>query len=220
MSSHLDDAVLGAGQFIAGRPDCVVATVFAGTPSKRSLVTPYDAACGFNSSMEAIESRRFEDYEAMSVLQADSVHLDFLDSQYGERFNFEAAVERLGKLIGDIDPEFVVAPLGLVHPDHVAVRNVVLVAMRGRKMPLWLMEDLPARVQHPESVPEALDALKAHGYELELGFIGTGPLASKMDALWSYRSQMHLPEFENRHELLVGERFWRVSKAVTPEGTK
>jgi hypothetical protein len=38
-----------------------------------------------------------------------------------------------------------------------------------------------------------------------------------MDALWCYRSQMGLPEFSNRHELLVGERFWNVSKAVTPE---
>jgi hypothetical protein len=54
-------------------------------------------------------------------------------------------------------------------------------------------------------------------YELELGFIGTGSIDKKMDALWCYRSQMGLPEFANRHELLVGERFWHVSKAVTPE---
>jgi hypothetical protein len=59
--------------------------------------------------------------------------------------------------------------------------------------------------------------LRGKGYKLELGFIGTGPVATKMDALWCYRSQMGLPEFANRHELLVGERFWHISEAVTPE---
>jgi hypothetical protein len=56
--------------------------------------------------------------------------------------------------------------------------------------------------------------LAKRGISLELGFIGTGLVATKMDALWCYRSQMGLPEFANRHEVLVGERFWRVSKAV------
>lgn len=42
-------------------------------------------------------------------------------------------------------------------------------------------------------------------------------MATKMDALWCYRSQLHLPEFANRHELLVAERFWRVTRAATAE---
>jgi hypothetical protein len=28
---------------------------------------------------------------------------------------------------------------------------------------------------------------------------------------------MGLPEFENRHEVLVGERLWKISKAVVEE---
>ena len=47
--------------------------------------------------------------------------------------------------------------------------------------------------------------------------IFSGPLASKLSALWAYRSQMTLPEFENTHVLLVPERFWKISKAVAPE---
>ena len=62
----------------------------------------------------------------------------------------------------------------------------------------------------------ALNELMDRGYETELGFIGTGPVATK-DAVWAYRSQIGLPEFENRHELLVGERFWKISKAVVEE---
>jgi hypothetical protein len=55
VSAHLDDAVLSAGQFIAGRPDCVIATVLAGTPSTKAVLTAYDAKTGFNSAAEAVE---------------------------------------------------------------------------------------------------------------------------------------------------------------------
>jgi LmbE family N-acetylglucosaminyl deacetylase len=143
--------------------------------------------------------------------------MDFVDSQYGGKLKTPTFIKQIGDLIDELDPEFVLAPLGLVHPDHVAVREAVLEAMRDRELPLWCYEDLPARVQHPGSVVEALNELTAAGYESESGFIGTGSIAKKMDALWCYRSQLGLPEFENRHSFLVPERFWRVSKAVTPE---
>jgi LmbE family N-acetylglucosaminyl deacetylase len=217
ISSHLDDLVLGAGQFMAGRPDVLAVTVLAGDPA-HDILTSYDASCGFKTSKQAVEARRFEDAEATSVLEACHKHLPFVDSQYG-KLKVEPIVKQLNKLLDEIgsEIEFVLANLGVHHPDHVAVREAVLEAMRDRPIPLWLYEDLPARVQHPASVARALNALRDKGYELELGFIGTGPIDKKMDALWCYRSQMGLPEFENRHELLVGERFWRINKAVTPE---
>jgi len=167
-----------------------------------------------------MEARRAEDLEAMSVLQARAVHLDFVDSQYGGNLKASGLVKRLQELIDETHPEFVVGPLGLVHSDHEAVRDALLEAAKDATRPVWLYEDLPYRVAAPESVPVALDALRGHGYELELGFIGTGPIATKMDALFCYRSQLQLPEFENRHEFLVSERFWHVSKAVTPEASE
>jgi LmbE family N-acetylglucosaminyl deacetylase len=217
ISPHLDDAALGAGQFIGGRPDCIVATVLAGIPSARSVLTNYDAKCGFTSAADAIEARRAEDLEAMSVLQAKARHLDFVDSQYGGKLKVTALVKKLGELVDELDPEFVVGPLGLVHSDHEMVRDAVLEASTEATRPVWLYEDLPYRVAAPEAVTAALDALRGRGYELQLGFIGTGPIARKMDALFCYRSQLQLPEFENRHEFLVSERFWNVSKAVKPE---
>jgi LmbE family N-acetylglucosaminyl deacetylase len=187
ISAHLDDAILGAGQFIAGRPDCVVVTVLAGDPPSRTILTSYDASTGFKSAAEAMDARRAEDLEAMSVLQAEARHMDSVDSQYGGKLKPAAVVKQLGELIDELDPEFVLAPLGLVHPDHEAVREAALEAMGDRETPLWLYEDLPARVQHPESVEEALREVSGNGYELELGFIGTGPIAKKMDALFCYR---------------------------------
>jgi LmbE family N-acetylglucosaminyl deacetylase len=194
-SAHLDDAVLSCGQFLAGRPEVTVATVFAGTPSTKSVLTAYDAKAGFTSAAEAMEARRSEDREAMSVLQARAVHLDFVDSQYGGKLKLSALVKELEELIDELDPEFVVGPLGLVHSDHETVRDAVLEASREATRPVWLYEDLPYRVAAPEAVPAALDDLRGRGYELELGFIGTGPIDKKMDALLCYRSQRGLPEF-------------------------
>jgi LmbE family N-acetylglucosaminyl deacetylase len=113
VSAHLDDAVLSCGQFLAGRPEVTVATVFAGTPSTKSVLTAYDAKTGFKSATEAMEARRSEDLEAMSVLQAKAKHLDFVDSQYGGKLKASALIRQLGELIEELDPEFVLAPLGL-----------------------------------------------------------------------------------------------------------
>jgi LmbE family N-acetylglucosaminyl deacetylase len=217
VSAHLDDAALSCGQFLGGRPEVTVVTVFAGTPPQKTILTSYDAVCGFKSAAEAIEARRAEDLEAMSVLQAKAWHLDFADSQYGGKLKATALVKQLGELVDELDPEFVLTCLGVGHPDHAAVREAVLEAISSRETPLWLWEDLPARVTNPQDVDNAVENLRGRGYELELGFIGTGSIAKKMNSLWAYRSQMQLPEFANRHEVLVGERFWRVSKAMTPE---
>lgn len=214
--AHSDDAVLSAGQLIAGRPDTVSVTVFAGYPPSSVDLTEYDKATGFHTSRDAVSVRRQEDINAMAYLKAHPIHLDFPDSQYGEPFDHAAVVEKLGELIDKHDPEFVVSMLGLVHPDHIALREAVLDVLRGRETPLWLAEDLPSRVLYPESVPESLDALKARGLTAELGFVGTGSLSDKFTALWKYPSQMQLPEFQNRHVLGVPERFWRI-RAVTPE---
>jgi LmbE family N-acetylglucosaminyl deacetylase len=217
ISPHLDDAMLSAGQFIAGRPDTVVLTVLAGTPKTKTVLTSYDAKTGFKSAAEAMEARRAEDVEALALLHAKPLHLDFLDSQYGQTSKQADITEALRTAIDEHDPEFVVGPLGLVHPDHILVREALLEAMKDAPMPLYIYEDLPARVVAPEAVTEALRGLNEAGYEAELEFIGDGPLAAKLSALWAYRSQMTLPEFENTHVLLVAERFWKVSAAVAPE---
>jgi LmbE family N-acetylglucosaminyl deacetylase len=210
LSPHLDDAVLGAGQFLAGRPDSIVATAFAGYPDDPELLTPYDSTCGFKTSRDAISGRRTEDQEALALLGAGHIYLDFLDAQYStERPSAELAAA-IVQVVGEHDPEFVVGPLGLLHPDHKLVREALLDAAQQFDSPVWLYEDLPHRVNEPQAVYEALDALRDHGYVPRLGFIGTGPAGSKMSALWCYRSQMGLPEFQNIHSLLVPERFWQV----------
>lgn len=219
VSSHLDDAILSVGQFLGGRPDCVVATVFTATPPNSTVLTSYDLSCGFKSAEEAMANRRREDIEALSVLGATHRHLDFLDSQYGFKLDTAELVKQIRHLIEELDPEFVVIPLGISHPDHEAVRDAVLEATgdTDASPPVWAYEDLPARVLWPEVVHRVVHNLGKRGISLDLGFVGTGPEAAKLNALWCYRSQMGLPEFENRHCLLVAERFHLVQRAVKPK---
>lgn len=206
VSPHLDDAVLSAGQFLAGLPGAVVVTMLAGIPDP-PVTTPWDVASGFATSQEALETRRAEDETALALLKATPVHLDFLDGQYAPA-DANALSDALIEQVEYHQPEFVLGPLGVHHHDHERVRNAVLAA--NLDVPLWLYEDLPYRVNRPDAAAAALQTIRSRGYTLELGSIGTGPVASKTVALWCYRSQMRLLDFDNIHTMLVPERFWRV----------
>jgi LmbE family N-acetylglucosaminyl deacetylase len=213
VSPHFDDAVLSAGQFLAGRPDTVVLTVLAGMPKASSVLTVYDQLSGFKSAREALEARTAENAEALALLGARPHNLGFMDSQYGKPASREGIAKCIRLAIREHDPELVIGPLGIGHPDHELVREALLDAALGLSRSLWLYEDTPTRVLRPELVPDALEALRARQMSVELGFVGDGPLAQKSAALWSYRSQ--LPLFENHHTLLCPERFWNVKLVVT-----
>lgn len=117
-------------------------TVFMGYPPEDVTLTPYDETTGFDTSRDGVSVRRAEDTEALAYLKATSVHLDHLDSQYGQQ-DRAAIVAGINRLIEEIDPELVVFPAGVLHPDHILVREAVLEAMRGRQTPFWAYEDLP-----------------------------------------------------------------------------
>lgn len=202
ISPHLDDAILSAGQFIVGRGDVDVLTVFAGVPMKKGLLTPYDKGCGFKNSKDAMVVRRQEDKEACAVLGANPIHLNYLDSQYTDKRDKGLIWTDLYNYASDKKYELVAIPLGLRHPDHGFISDNL--SGCGIKN-LFMYEDLPARVTHPELVWRRLRAFPT----AELTFIGDGPIADKVRALWCYRSQIGKGEL-NPYNLYVSERFWKV----------
>jgi LmbE family N-acetylglucosaminyl deacetylase len=208
ISSHLDDAILSAGQFLAGHPNCDVLTIFSGIPMYHSdesgapYVTDYDLSCGFETSKDAMVVRRQEDREACAVLNVNPIHTDRLDSQYMTGGNYLNLTEQLCDYIEAYDYEMVIAPLGLRHPDHIRLGDT----LRSLHLPnLYLYEDLPHRVTHPELVTERLKEFPG----AELTFIGDGNIADKVRALWCYRSQIGRGDL-NPYNLYVPERFWKV----------
>lgn len=210
VSPHLDDAVLSAGQLLAGWPTSVVLTVCAGVPHGAPL-TSYDRECRFRSSEDAVRMRRDEDHRATARVGATPEHLDHLDGQYGGPFDRDLAVAQVLEAARRHRCPAVFGPLGLVHPDHVRVRDAYMeaaVELASEGVATWLYEDLPSRVLYPESVGPALDAVRRGGAGASLLFAGTGPKDAKRAAVRCYRSQLWALDADT---LYVPERFWRLA---------
>lgn len=215
-SPHLDDAVLSCGQFMAGRADTTVVTVFAGWPDVGAALTDFDHRSGFTSSDAAVRSRRIEDGNATRLLRADSEHLLFIDNQYVSDEDRQDTATRGPVLIDEISEQLVrrmeqigaqelLGPVGLLHPDHVATSEAVLQLVDVYDV--WLYEELPSRVLWPELTASRLANI-GERFDVELQFIGEGPMTVKARAVHCYASQQWALD---RRCLFVPERFHRVT---------
>jgi len=218
LSPHLDDAVLSCGRLMAGRPDTVVATLMAGVPVDRSL-RPFDKLCGFIDAEQAVRGRSVEDAGAVSLLRGQTVHFQFIDSQYGEPNDFVAMKRAVRVLVDELDPEYVLAPLGIGHPDHATTSQAALETVPWERLVFY--EELPARVLWPELVQPALDAIRDELESavprgaLERTFLGTGDLAMKQMAVKRYVSQRgtlaQLEDGAGWYAICCPERYWKVT---------
>lgn len=210
VSPHLDDAVLSAGQVIGSWPGATVATVCTAAPN--APLTEYDRNSGFVSTRDAQLTRAREDHKALLTLGAAALHLDLLDDQYGGSTVDE--IERaLMAVLEAVQPVVVVAPLGIVHPDHLKVaeacRNLAITYGESwSDAQWWVYEDQPSRVLYPETVQPAFDRWREVGLQPELGFIGTVDLARKEAAVHCYASQLWALDL---HAVLCPERIWRIN---------
>ncbi len=221
ISPHLDDAVLSCGALIAARPGAVVVTVFAGRPDPGTSLTSWDADCGFHAGDDVVGRRREEDAEALGVLGASVVWLDFLDSQYGSSPPPDAVVSGIDAVVRAHDPGEVVLPHGLFHSDHhLASDASLLVAARWASRSWIAYEDAPYRAL-PKAVSHRVVELRARGWRLRRvsRAVRARDEALKRQAVARYRSQLaglatpgrlgHLAAFEP-------ERYWELG----PAGTK
>lgn len=201
LSPHFDDAVLSAGQLLAGRPDADVVTIFAGEPQEDTS-TPYDLKCGFKSSKDAVSARRQEDKNALALLGANPIHWDFPDEQYGEKVEDKDIRFAIRDQLAKENYEFVLAPLGLGHPDHITIARIVRQMKINTHVFFW--EDMPLRVVQPELVPPRLAKMRL----TTLVGVGDGPMVDKIRALSCYRSQIGTGIL-NPYVMYVPERFWK-----------
>lgn len=205
VSPHFDDAVLSAGQFMAERPDCVVATIFGGFPeNSENVVTPYDTKCGFKNAQDAVSVRRRENNAATALLRATKIDFDFPDGQYGYHVSEEEITEVLQRLIDGQKYDGIYAPVGLGHPDHVKVSNAVLALQTDLPIVLW--EDIPIRITEPELVPARLEALGIE-YSPSRTILNRVYIADKVRALMCYSSQMGTGILDP-YLMYVPERFY------------
>lgn len=211
VSPHFDDAVLSAGQFMSERPDTDVVTIYAGIPlSPDKILTPYDKKCGFDSARNAVGARTRENDRALALLDANPINLEFPDSQYethiaNKVYDYEIA-EELQKIVDAKKYEFIMAPLGLGHPDHLKVTDAVMKLKTDRTIYLW--EDLPIRVIEPHIVPPRLEKYGLTLDKLWNTGITNEKIAKKIRALSCYTSQINTGILDP-YVMYVPERFWK-----------
>jgi LmbE family N-acetylglucosaminyl deacetylase len=220
LSPHLDDAVLSCGGTIhghrAGGEPVLVVTVFAGETTAGLELSPFalEQHEHWGDPPRPMALRRAEDAAALTLLDAEVRHLDYLDAVYragadgqwlyaneealwgkvhpadpmaGE--GVEALVERLTGFISTVAPVVVYAPLGVGrHVDHqivhAAARRLLVGGCR-----VAFYEDYPY-AEKPGAVEAALDAAGAQGWRAEAVLLDARDLIAKIAALAYYRSQI------------------------------
>lgn len=202
ISPHLDDAVLSCGSWLAesGSP---VLTVFAGVPTS-GILTPYDSACGFQTSNQAMLERRKEDAAALGELGCAWARLGYMDVQYRqERPAPVSLAADIADALRDLGAEGAVVPAGIQHPDHLLCAEACRV-LASEDWPVWIYEELPYRVLYPDLARAALSAWQEAGFMLVEDFLGGGETEAKEQAVACYRSQTFDP-----HTPFVPERYWQ-----------
>jgi LmbE family N-acetylglucosaminyl deacetylase len=223
VSPHLDDAVLSCGELMRGLPDCVVLTVFAGSPTSWEGHSVWDHDfCGFAEGTDVVAARLREDDEALASLGVSAARLDLLDEQYRQPGSDPSPEEIGGLVIGCIDrvgAEVAIIPLGLGHVDHRLTSAGCRSAALDRPDLRWLAyQDLPYGYEEdlfgPGLVEDALALLfplPARLVELEdpSAGAGTAAKAAKDAALDHYPSQMR-GLGARRLTALQPERYWEL----------
>jgi len=199
----VDDAILSLGQHMSTLDDVTVITVFAGAPESGGFLSDYDKACGFETSRQAIERRRHEDKLACASLDAEAIHWDFWEYQYGSSPNLVADITAaIAKIAASAETLFV--PLGLGHPDH----RMVARCTRWLDRMLYVYEELPYRVDYPEEAHRRLEEIRDRwNVDAIVAPLERGDIERKKQAICRYVSQF--PAGADNPAMLVSERAWR-----------
>ncbi len=211
LSPHFDDAVLGCGAFLAGRPGSLVMTVCAGLPPPDLPVPDWDRRCGFSDAREAMRTRSAENLRALGQLRAVSLQMDLLDSQYGGQCAGLGA--RLVREIIRLRPRMLLLPLGLFHQDHVRVSNAALRACRrlGDRLAWIAYEDALYR-RRPGLVQQRLSALCDHGIRATPWLTVPADLPVKRRAVAAYATQLEpLGLTPGCGDDALPEHYWRLN---------
>ena len=201
---------------MASTPRCAALTLFAGRPLPGAALTSWDAECGFSADQDVVGIRRDEDRQALDMLGARAIWLNFRDDQYGEPRREDALVRALAGVIDDVVPHAIYFPLGLFHRDHRRSSDAAL-ALVARLAPIrWYAYEDAIYRRIDELASERRGTLGASGFALErFAFASAGHAALlKRNAVHCYRSQLRGLRTRSSHDdVLAPESYWRVERA-------
>lgn len=190
-SPHYDDAVFSCGNLLAAYPLSTVITVCTGLPVNASLLTDWDQRCGFFNADAAMRVRRLENNTALEHLNAKSIELGFLDSQYRQTSsaNTDLLCDVLYSTLSQLQSSAVIFPLGLFHEDHIHVSDALLNIIPRLSAIQWLTyEDIPYCKQ-TERVQERIVQFMKRGIHITSFYPGSVSRCIKKHAVTAYASQ-------------------------------
>ena len=212
VSPHIDDGVFSCGEVMAQTPGALLVTVFAGHPPTYAAVTPWDAACGFESGDDVVAARRDEDRRAAHVLGAATAWLPFRDRQYGPPVAAVVVARVLARVIEATRPTCVLVPLGLFHDDHVLTHEAALLARQSLPSLHWVAYEDAIYRELPGLRDERLHALRAAGVRFRRIALGVrSARARKRAAVLCYGSQLRAlgaPTGPGYEDVFQPERYW------------
>jgi LmbE family N-acetylglucosaminyl deacetylase len=217
LSPHCDDAVFACGELLSLSPDAVVITVCAGGPTERGSVTSWDAAAGFTAGDDVMVVRRREDAQALSLLHATPVWLEFRDTQYrhtpGDHPSAAAVADAVEGVVRRYEIETVLFPAGLFHDDHRLTHEAALLLRARHPAHCWLIYADALYRCIPGLLEARVKALHDLGLTPQPVSCHADHRAAevKQQAVQCYRSQLRALSTPGRlghADALAEERYW------------
>jgi len=197
---HTDDAIFSLGDHIIDNDsDFTIASAFAGIPKDWA---------GYRKHIRL----RQEHDEACSMINAKAINGDLLDDVYGKQ-NKNDLINWIQSIIVNFDDVYI--PLGIHHPDHVMLSDILFDLMKDFDKTYFVYAELPYRVLYPNLHKKRLKYFKST-YKLEN--VNINFTQHKIDAIKKYNSQIaHVndPSYIDEDligKLIVEEKLWKVIK--------
>jgi LmbE family N-acetylglucosaminyl deacetylase len=215
ISPHCDDAVFACGRMLEAHPGSIVVTVCAGRPPADAPLTEWDHAAGFRPGDDVMGMRRAEDREALTLLAAHPIWLDFCDSQYGQSPSVEAVMNALHGVVCAANPKTIVLPLGLFHSDHVLTHQATLLLRRRHVRLSWFIYADVLYRQLPGLIEKRLKECELRGLALQSAAFPLNTASNrKQAAVQCYQSQLRAlasPGRPGYADTASQEIFWRLA---------
>jgi LmbE family N-acetylglucosaminyl deacetylase len=220
LAPHLDDAVLSCGGAIHRRTTAgntvVIITIFAGEPDSHLSDLALEQHTYWGDPPRPMALRRAEDAAALTLLNAQARHMDYLDAVFRKDADGNWLYADANALFGDVhaadpmaldggkaladrldglilleEPSAVYAPLGAGHHvDHQIVHAVARdLLTRGHRLAFY--EDYPYSEQ-PGRWEAAIAAAGAEEWSVEAISLDAADLTAKVSAVSYYRTQLNI----------------------------
>jgi len=213
VSTHLDDVALSCSCYLLQHPGTSVVTILAGAPEIRREDGWNAWTTGKTFAPDAVGVRRREDAAAMRKLKARAMWLEFWGRQYldGRDEDPHEIALAIADVLASVGASSLVGPLGLQHPDHVAVSDACLEVAQTGAAELFLYLDMPYAQKYPGATEERLAEL----LDRRVALRPLDPVApnrrAKKRIVRQYKSQcgkMHYTKLDN--VLTAPEQYWQV----------